>query len=278
MACGLDTVHIGDSNDIGRLSSQRCLECHGSDKQPDVCKLGNTVLDAALTNNDRDSLKQSTGDRVMLLEGKVSCVSCHDPYSTQRARLFMSNRGSAMCLACHNKLEQVDHTAYAKEESACLGCHPRVGPSHKRARVDPSNVALPLDARGDMLCMTCHDCINGTCLLRLNKPELCASCHDCTQGMACVLGAAHLGKSEKNLTNNACLGCHDNTLAQTCGLSGMRDDAGLNIQCTSCHNPYSAQHSKLVKGLNMVKAIQQNACPRTIAQDMPDCLECHTER
>jgi predicted CXXCH cytochrome family protein len=41
--------------------------------------------------------------RIKLVEGKVSCASCHDPYSDRKGRLVMDNRGSRLCLGCHLK-------------------------------------------------------------------------------------------------------------------------------------------------------------------------------
>ncbi|NIA12674.1 MAG: hypothetical protein GWP08_01245 [Nitrospiraceae bacterium] len=41
--------------------------------------------------------------RIRLFEGKLGCCSCHEPYSNERHGLIMSNKGSALCLACHKK-------------------------------------------------------------------------------------------------------------------------------------------------------------------------------
>lgn len=50
------------------------------------------------------SALQSDG-RVVLPEGRVECVSCHDPHNAagEAKMLVMSNRRSALCLACHEK-------------------------------------------------------------------------------------------------------------------------------------------------------------------------------
>lgn len=40
---------------------------------------------------------------IRLFDGKVGCVSCHNPYSKLPFNLSMSNEGSALCLACHVK-------------------------------------------------------------------------------------------------------------------------------------------------------------------------------
>ncbi len=41
--------------------------------------------------------------RVKLVQGKVSCVSCHDPYSMLKGRLAIPNYGSKLCFECHMK-------------------------------------------------------------------------------------------------------------------------------------------------------------------------------
>lgn len=40
--------------------------------------------------------------KVWLPEGKVGCVSCHETYKKQHGKLVMSNRGSALCMECHD--------------------------------------------------------------------------------------------------------------------------------------------------------------------------------
>jgi predicted CXXCH cytochrome family protein len=42
---------------------------------------------------------------IPLPEGRIECVSCHDPHNErgEAAMLVMSNRRSALCLACHEK-------------------------------------------------------------------------------------------------------------------------------------------------------------------------------
>lgn len=40
---------------------------------------------------------------IKLVDGKVSCISCHDPYSSRPMQLSMDNRGSRLCGSCHFK-------------------------------------------------------------------------------------------------------------------------------------------------------------------------------
>jgi len=41
---------------------------------------------------------------IKLVDGKVSCISCHDPYSSRPMQLSMDNSGSRLCGACHMML------------------------------------------------------------------------------------------------------------------------------------------------------------------------------
>lgn len=41
--------------------------------------------------------------QIKLFGGRVGCATCHDPYSKEHSRLVMSNKRSALCLACHRK-------------------------------------------------------------------------------------------------------------------------------------------------------------------------------
>jgi len=39
---------------------------------------------------------------IRLFEGRIGCGTCHDPFSKLPKQLVMSNKGSRICLACHD--------------------------------------------------------------------------------------------------------------------------------------------------------------------------------
>lgn len=41
-------------------------------------------------------------EQIMLADGKLGCVSCHEGYSKVHGKLVISNKGSGLCLACHD--------------------------------------------------------------------------------------------------------------------------------------------------------------------------------
>lgn len=166
-----------------------------------------------------------------------------------------------------HSLSAVDHSAFETVKE-CVGCHPRALPTHKQRSPQEMAEDWPLDTGGRMLCITCHDCISGTCILRKPKPELCQVCHDCSQGMACMIGSAHLGDSPQiDVLVYACVVCHDGVIAaEGSGPGNHRinvlylpgkhfrrvEDRRVvfvdgKVTCVSCHNPYASEAARLVK-------------------------------
>lgn len=41
--------------------------------------------------------------KMVLVNGKVGCLSCHDPLNSEKSHLVMSDSRSALCLTCHDK-------------------------------------------------------------------------------------------------------------------------------------------------------------------------------
>ncbi|MDA8432599.1 MAG: hypothetical protein M0Z60_06515 [Nitrospiraceae bacterium] len=190
-------------------------------------------------------------------------------------RIYCCSLPLIMCLAGIS--QALDHSPYSLT-TRCVSCHPMAAPTHRLAKPSISPKDLPLDSSGKVGCITCHDCITGTCSLRRPSPELCSSCHDCTRGMACVLGTVHMGDSPDilRLSLTACLGCHDGTIGRaevdthmvnvlyipSRQLKSVTDSRIVlvdgKVTCISCHNPYGT-------GTRLVKS---NSGSRL-------CLTCH---
>jgi len=42
-------------------------------------------------------------NKMVFVNGRVGCLTCHDPLNQEKGHLVMSDRKSALCLTCHNK-------------------------------------------------------------------------------------------------------------------------------------------------------------------------------
>jgi predicted CXXCH cytochrome family protein len=52
--------------------------------------------------NDKLHPVESLSPLITLVDGKVGCSSCHNQYSHELTMLAMSNKGSGLCMQCHN--------------------------------------------------------------------------------------------------------------------------------------------------------------------------------
>lgn len=93
--------------------SLECLVCHAGSGEPGQLGIESDVSAHVYVNHPIGviyaSFEQSGSfraqsllmKRILLPSGKVSCISCHDDKSKPHGRLVMTNRGSALCLECH---------------------------------------------------------------------------------------------------------------------------------------------------------------------------------
>ncbi|MBI5195632.1 MAG: hypothetical protein HZA10_04875 [Nitrospirae bacterium] len=99
MACMIGVVHMGSSSKIEALV-QNCLACHdGVMGNRNVSVPGDHAVDIFYIQSK--NFKTLIDKRVIFVDGKVTCISCHNPYSSEKARLAKSNAGSGLCLTCH---------------------------------------------------------------------------------------------------------------------------------------------------------------------------------
>jgi len=101
--------------------SDRCLSCHDGSVATDIGHRGmnrgeiasvdvlaaSHPVDIPYRQADPRSAdgplvpSLALDSRIALPQGKVTCISCHSPYSKKHAQLVMSNIGSRLCLSCH---------------------------------------------------------------------------------------------------------------------------------------------------------------------------------
>ncbi len=131
----LGTAHVGSSVNVVRYMptetarvlddlSLRCMQCHDAtfssdtlvERPPDLADvfhnngslgvshpIGVSYLEAKRMYKGAYRNVEDLPKEIKLFGGQVGCGSCHNPYSKQHNELVMSNRGSALCLACHIK-------------------------------------------------------------------------------------------------------------------------------------------------------------------------------
>lgn len=119
----LDVAHIGfkyreiDTRGEIDKTSAECLRCHdGSIASQTSTKIGIGIWEHSReetshpigveyprgpeSHNDYVDIRRLP-PQIKLIDGKIGCTTCHNPYSKEKGQLVMSNEGSALCVTCH---------------------------------------------------------------------------------------------------------------------------------------------------------------------------------
>lgn len=97
--------------------SLQCMGCHGGQADAAGVSVGRDGIlrhasgsaNHPIGKRYRESLKSGgfhpenrLSKKILLPDGKISCVSCHQAYRKEHGKLVISNRGSALCFECHD--------------------------------------------------------------------------------------------------------------------------------------------------------------------------------
>ena len=117
---GLGKKAKNESADLDSFSSD-CLCCHDgagavsvaavwrnnprkipSHRQPNGTDHPIGMDYESYVSNSRDYKPVSgLNTKMVFVNGRVGCLTCHDPMNPEKGHLVMSDRGSALCLTCH---------------------------------------------------------------------------------------------------------------------------------------------------------------------------------
>lgn len=110
----------GGGRDIDNLTAL-CLGCHDGasaqdisvDVRNDPYRARNRFASASSDHpigmdykqyvNFSKGYKPVSNAKMIFVNGKVGCLTCHDPFNPEKGHLVMSDRQGALCLSCHNK-------------------------------------------------------------------------------------------------------------------------------------------------------------------------------
>ncbi len=102
MACLLGMAHMGNRDDLDDQAVNGCLGCHDGTIGPDISRDGHKV-DVLYVKGEPGKFRTLTDRRIVMVDGKVTCLSCHNPYKRNESHLVLSNNDSRLCLKCHIK-------------------------------------------------------------------------------------------------------------------------------------------------------------------------------
>ena len=110
---GNAVLHHGQLVDSGGDHTY-CLGCHDGIAAPDApicterCNYRTShpiAKDYPPTTSAEEytPIESLQGSGMQLIDGKITCISCHDLINQEKYHLFMSNDRSSLCFRCHRK-------------------------------------------------------------------------------------------------------------------------------------------------------------------------------
>ncbi len=87
--------HLRVKNDVGPGSV-------AMDSASDSHPIGMNYADYSYSNRNFKKIG-ALSSQMIFVDGKVGCITCHNPLNPERNHLVMDNTGSRLCFSCHNK-------------------------------------------------------------------------------------------------------------------------------------------------------------------------------
>lgn len=125
-----------------------CTSCHGvhsykSDKAQLKTK---TDTETCFTCHKSERAKSMRTSHHPVREGKMGCVSCHNPHDGSRPKMLQADTVNELCYTCHAEKRGPFLFEHAPVREDCVTCHEPHGSNHARM----------LTQKLPNLCWNCH--------------------------------------------------------------------------------------------------------------------------
>ncbi len=158
-----------------------CTSCHSVMKQVSERALlaRPTVLETCGQCHQQRTAQLARFSHMPLREGKLDCVSCHNPHGSSTEKLLKGNSPNDVCYSCHAEKRGPFLYEHEPVQESCGNCHEPHGTNNEK-------------------------------MLKVAKPRLCQRCHDTSGHPARPLNPAAVPSSATFLLNRQCVNCHFN--------------------------------------------------------------------
>jgi len=169
----------GSAHDARNLS---CVTCHSvhSPKSAEGQLVKASQEELCSTCHTQPVMKMRRTSHMPVREGKMDCVSCHNPHGSTNVRLLkVGNWVNESCVSCHQEKRGPFLWEHAAGRESCISCHDPHGSTNDR-------------------------------MLVAKMPMLCQRCHIGTRHPSTIYDGAQLASRSNRLVGRACINCHQN--------------------------------------------------------------------
>jgi DmsE family decaheme c-type cytochrome len=125
-----------------------CTACHSVHASKSTKALLKTRTDAeqCFTCHKSERAMSMRTSHHPVREGKMGCVSCHNPHDGSRPKMLQADSVNELCYKCHTEKRGPFLFEHAPVREECVNCHEPHGSNHERL----------LKAKMPFLCQRCH--------------------------------------------------------------------------------------------------------------------------
>lgn len=129
-------------------SNLACSDCHNpmSNFSSHGLEARNSINETCFSCHKVQRSEFNERSHMPLLEGKLSCVDCHNPHGSTTSPLLKADSVNEVCYSCHAEKRGPFLFEHAPVRESCLNCHNPHG----------SNFEALLTAPRPVLCQQCH--------------------------------------------------------------------------------------------------------------------------
>jgi DmsE family decaheme c-type cytochrome len=154
-----------------------CTNCHQAHQEDRTKFVKPTEIETCFQCHTDKRAQQARFSRHPLLEGKMTCSSCHNPHGTANFALLDAPTVNDTCYQCHAEKRGPFLWEHAPVRESCVNCHEPHGTNH----------ANMLTIQPVRLCQQCHTeprhpSSPQNPLSRLAYSRGCANCHSAIHG------------------------------------------------------------------------------------------------
>ena len=136
---------------LGGMHARRgvdCTTCHSVHDSKSQTNMLKTTTESAtcFTCHKSYRAKSQRTSHHPILEGKMSCASCHNPHDGTNPKMVTANSINEKCYECHAEKRGPFLHEHAPVRENCLDCHDPHGSNHDKL----------LQAKQPYLCQRCH--------------------------------------------------------------------------------------------------------------------------
>mgnify|MGYP001167386844 CR=1 FL=1 len=167
---------------VHEMQDLACSDCHNPMANVSATRLerGKSINDTCFSCHQDKRAEFRKRSHMPLLEGKLSCVDCHNPHGSTTDPLLRADSVNQLCYQCHAEKRGPFLWEHAPVRENCLNCHNPHGSNHDK-------------------------------LLVTARPFLCQQCHTSVRHPNDLLTGGNLADGNAasvRLMSRACLSCH----------------------------------------------------------------------